>query len=134
MSDNLVCVRNSLTDIMEADAGHVPRWVLNLYATLGHHKHAEEFNRVQRGHQSMFETMPNMITMALIGGLIYPLSTTACAVMYSLGNFLYLIGYSDMSLNVRTARYMRGGGLKQVGLWGVFVTCCGAIWSLLEQA
>ena len=33
MSDNLVCVRNSLTDIMEADAGHVPRWVLNLYAT-----------------------------------------------------------------------------------------------------
>ena len=33
MSDHLVCVRNSLTDIMEADAGHVPRWVLNLYAT-----------------------------------------------------------------------------------------------------
>merc|ERR1711904_739988 len=55
----------------------------NLYATPGHHKHAEEFNRVQRGHQSMFETRPNMIAMALVGGIIYPLLTTACAVLYS---------------------------------------------------
>ena len=106
----------------------------NLYATPGFHKNAEEFNRVQRGHQSMFETMPNMVIMALVGGITYPLATTACAVLYSLGNFLYLIGYSDMNLNVRNARYMRGGGLKQVGLYGCFLTCCGAIWTLLQQA
>ena len=41
----------------------------NLYATPGYHKNADVFNRVQRGHQSMFETAPVFMLMALIGGI-----------------------------------------------------------------
>ena len=29
----------------------------NLYATPGYHKNADEFNRVQRGHMNMLETI-----------------------------------------------------------------------------
>lgn len=41
----------------------------NLYATPGVHKHAEEFNRIQRGHQSILEMITSVTAMALVGGL-----------------------------------------------------------------
>merc|ERR1712093_769466 len=44
----------------------------NLYAVPGVHEKADEFNRVQRGHQNMFETLSSMIAMTLVGGLKYP--------------------------------------------------------------
>jgi glutathione S-transferase len=43
----------------------------NLYATPGFHKHADEFNRAQRGHQNMFETSGLYTVMSLITGLRY---------------------------------------------------------------
>merc|ERR1719316_1581981 len=74
----------------------------NLYATPGHHKHADEFNRVQRGHQNMFESLPMVMCMTM------------------LGSYLYLKGYSDSALDVKTARYKRGGGIKWLGvLWAM---------------
>ena len=51
----------------------------NLYAVPGVHKHADEFNRVQRGHQSMMETMPNVIVMTLTAGLKFPKITSLFA-------------------------------------------------------
>jgi glutathione S-transferase len=104
----------------------------NAYATPGYHKHADEFNRVQRGHQNMFETMPNMIVMALVGGIKYPITSAVCALAYSAGSWLYLIGYSDTSLDVKTARYKKGGAVKMLGLLGTFFTCCGTCWALLR--
>jgi glutathione S-transferase len=53
----------------------------NLYATPGYHKEADAFNRIQRGHQNMFELMSTFSLMALIGGLKYPI---ACSVYSSL--------------------------------------------------
>jgi glutathione S-transferase len=45
----------------------------NLYGTPGFHKQADDFNRVQRGHQSMYETSPSVILFCLFGGLQYVL-------------------------------------------------------------
>ena len=92
----------------------------NLYATPGHHKHADEFNRVQRGHQNMFESLPTVMCMTLLGGLKYPLTNAIGYCLYLLGSFLYLKGYSDSALDVKTARYKRGGGIKWLGvLWAM---------------
>mmetsp|Transcript_13727 Transcript_13727/g.13893 ORF Transcript_13727/g.13893 Transcript_13727/m.13893 type:complete len:87 (+) Transcript_13727:78-338(+) len=41
----------------------------NCYATPGYHKRADEFNRVQRGHQNYYEGLTSYMAMALIGGL-----------------------------------------------------------------
>ena len=43
----------------------------NMYATPGYHKEADAFNRVQRGHQNMLETLDTFSLLALIGGLKY---------------------------------------------------------------
>jgi glutathione S-transferase len=92
----------------------------NLYATPGYHKQADEFNRVQRGHQNMFESLPQVMAMTLIGGLKYPTTNAAGFALYLLGSYLYLKGYADTSLDVKMARYQRGGGLKWLGvLWAM---------------
>ena len=49
----------------------------NLYATPGVHKHADEFNRIQRSHQNFLEMLDSYIVMTLLGGLKYPIP---CAV------------------------------------------------------
>jgi len=103
----------------------------NLYATPGHHKHADEFNRVQRGHQNLFESLPHVISMILVGGLKYPLFCAACGVLYSLGSYLFLVGYSDTKLDVKMARYKKGGGLKWIGILGAFGACCVASYSFI---
>ena len=53
---------------------------------------------------------------------MYPLVTTIGFNIYLVGNFLYAAGYADMKLNVKNARYKKGGWLKPVGL----LTCLGA--------
>ena len=47
----------------------------NLYATPGFHKQADAFNRVQRGHQSMLESIAPTILASLVGGLRYVVAT-----------------------------------------------------------
>lgn len=81
----------------------------NLYATPGYHDKADDFNRVQRGHQHMFESISDFRTNALIAGLKYPTVVTVCGIVYSLGNYLYMVGYSDTKLDVKTARLKKGG-------------------------
>ncbi len=49
----------------------------NLYATPGVHKHADEFNRIQRSHQNYMEMLDSYIAMTLLGGLKYPLACAA---------------------------------------------------------
>ena len=105
----------------------------NLYATPGHHKEADAFNRVQRGHQSMFETLPHLMSFALVGGLQYPLVSAVSALAYCLGSYFFLQGYSDTSLDVKSARYKKGGGLKWLGLLGAFFTCCSTCYSMLRK-
>jgi glutathione S-transferase len=92
----------------------------NLYATPGFHKQADAFNRVQRGHQNMLETLGTFSLMSLVGGLKYPLAVSGCSAVYFLGAYLFQLGYSDTALDVNLARYKKGGILKWVGFMGAF--------------
>jgi glutathione S-transferase len=95
----------------------------NLYATPGFHKQADDFNRVQRGHQSMFETLSSFTALALLGGIKHPITTAVAGLLFCVGNYFYLLGYSDTSLAVETARYKKGGMLKVLGFLTAFGTC-----------
>lgn len=88
----------------------------NLYATPGYHKQADEFNRVQRGHQHIFETLSDFRAVSFIGGLAHPITCAICGVVYCLGNYLYMLGYSDNKLDVKTARLKKGGPIAIVAL------------------
>lgn len=90
----------------------------NLYATPGYHKDADAFNRVQRGHQNMFEMNSTYSLMALVGGLKYPIACSIYSCLYSVGCVLFQKGYSDTSLDVATARYKKGGAVKWIGFFG----------------
>lgn len=105
----------------------------NLYATPGHHKHADAFNRVQRGHQSMLETMPNVMACTLVGGLKHPQLAAAAGLLYCVGSYLFLIGYADVRLDAKVARYQKGGPLKPLGYLLALGTACSALWSMATR-
>jgi glutathione S-transferase len=88
----------------------------NLYATPGFHKNADDFNRVQRGHQHMLESLSDFRAVSFIGGLGYPTICATFGAVYSLGNILYMLGYSDTKLDVKTARLKKGGPILMVAL------------------
>ncbi|KOO21818.1 microsomal glutathione s-transferase [Chrysochromulina tobinii] len=104
----------------------------NLYATPGYHKEADAFNRVQRGHQNMFESLSSMQTMSLLGGLKHPKVAAVGFCLYLAGCYFYMVGYSDMSLDVKTARYKRGGGLKWLGILACMYTSTSLAGSMLR--
>lgn len=88
----------------------------NLYATPGYHKDADDFNRVQRGHQKVYEHLSDFRAVAFIGGLVHPLTCAGCGIVYSLGNYLYMAGYSDTKLDVKLARLKKGGPMNMLAL------------------
>lgn len=90
----------------------------NLYATPGYHKEADAFNRVQRGHQNMFELMSTFSLMTLIGGLKYPIACSVYSTLYNVGSVLFQKGYSDTTLDVANARHEKGGTIKYIGIFG----------------
>ncbi|KAL7580473.1 hypothetical protein ACA910_004487 [Epithemia clementina (nom. ined.)] len=94
----------------------------NLYATPGYHKEADNFNRVQRGHQNMLEMISTYSLLALIGGLRNPIVCSISSVLYLSGSFLYQLGYADTNKDVATARYAKGGIIKYAGLLGAMVS------------
>ena len=90
----------------------------NLYATPGFHKEADAFNRVQRGHQNMFEVLPLFIAAALLGGLKHPIAVAVEGILFCLGSYLYQVGYADTKLNAEKARHVKGGPIKYIGVLG----------------
>ena len=83
----------------------------NLYATPGFHKEADAFNRVQRGHQNMYESLSSVMAMTLLGGLKYPKLNAAGFALYLLGSYFYLKGYADTTLDVKMARCAHAGSI-----------------------
>lgn len=79
------------------------------------HDKADEFNRVQRGHQNYLEGCDSYAIMTLLGGLKHPIACAAGSVCFCVGSVLYLKGYADASLDVKTARYKKGAGIKWIG-------------------
>ena len=94
----------------------------HLYATPGFHNEADGFNRIQRGHQNFLETLPLLLLLALMGGLQYPRTVAIASGLHAIGSILYQYGYSDTKLDVRTARFAKGGGLKHIGSLIVLVS------------
>jgi glutathione S-transferase len=103
----------------------------NLYATPGLHKQADEFNRVQRGHQSLFETLTSFTALSLIGGIKHPIVSAVAGILYCVGSVLFLSGYADTSLDVKTARYKKGGVLKVLGFVTAVGTCISVAGSII---
>mmetsp|Transcript_27137 Transcript_27137/g.40975 ORF Transcript_27137/g.40975 Transcript_27137/m.40975 type:complete len:152 (+) Transcript_27137:66-521(+) len=103
----------------------------NLYGVPGHHKDADSFNRVQRGHQNFMEINDSYIAMTLLGGLKYPIACSLGVLCYCAGSMLYQKGYADTSLDVQTARYKKGGIIKWVGFLISLVSTCSLGGSLL---
>ena len=102
----------------------------NLYGTPGFHKQADEFNRAQRGHQSMFEVITSFTALALLGGMKHPITTAVAGLLFCVGNVLFLMGYADTALEIEGARYKKGGALKHVGMilaLGTSISCAGSI-------
>jgi glutathione S-transferase len=104
----------------------------NAYATPNYHKNADEFNRYQRGHQNFLEYAHGYRMMTLIGGLEYPLACAIGSLFWSVGCVLYLKGYADSTLDVKTARYKRGAGIKWIGWFTSFYCTCAFGYSLFN--
>jgi glutathione S-transferase len=101
----------------------------NLYATPGYHDKADEFNRIQRGHQHLFESISDFRTCSLVAGLKFPVLVIVCGVLYNVGNYMYMLGYKDTKLDVATARLKKGGFLA---FFADMVLMLSAAWSALS--
>ena len=94
----------------------------NLYATPKYHDKADEFNRVQRGHQNYLENIDQYSIMTFIGGLKHPITCAVGSVLYCIGSILYMKGYADNNLDVKDARYKKGAAVKWLGFFASFVS------------
>lgn len=61
----------------------------------------------------------SLLSYVLVCYRRHPIATAVCGVLYHLGSILYLMGYSDTALEVKTARYKKGGTIKFLGFFGV---------------
>ena len=103
----------------------------NLYAVPGYHDKADEFNRVQRGHQNWMEMLDQYIALTLLGGLKYPIVCAVGSVFFFAGSVFYQRGYSDTSLDVATARYKKGGVIKWIGFFASLISTCVLAYSVI---
>ncbi|EJK72031.1 hypothetical protein THAOC_06479 [Thalassiosira oceanica] len=104
----------------------------NLYAVPKLHKDADAFNRVQRGHQNYLEGSDSYAIMTLVGGLKHPLACSIGSVCFCIGSVLYMTGYKDANLDVKTARYKKGGGIKWIGFLTSLISCCKLGYDLIK--
>ena len=65
----------------------------NLYAQ-GTSKNARAFNCVQRSHQQIFETFPQMCLLSMVGAVHYPIATAITLTSYCIGRFTLSQGYA----------------------------------------
>merc|ERR1719171_2802501 len=90
----------------------------NLYGVPGVHKHADEFNKIQRGHQNMLESALFYVPISLAVGLKHPIVVGLAGFCYSYGCYTYQSGYKKSVED-------RNGGLaffKYIGLLTTLIT------------
>ena len=103
-----------------------------LAAVPGFHKRADEFNRVQRGHQNFLEGATSYSIMTLLGGLVNPVACAVGSVCFNVGSVLYLKGYADVTLDAKDARYKKGAAIKWIGFLASLVSCGQLGYSLIR--
>ncbi|GAX12708.1 hypothetical protein FisN_15Hh187 [Fistulifera solaris] len=86
----------------------------NLYAQ-GTSKHARAFNCVQRAHQQIFETFPQVILSSLVAAWNFPLSTALATTLFCAGRVAFSNGYAagegdaSQRYSSKLAKYMWHG-------------------------
>lgn len=77
----------------EEDVEH--RYALpNLYVQ-GISKHARAFNAIQRSHQHIFETFPQLALSAMVGALNFPITAALSTLVYVAGRVAFSNGYAN---------------------------------------
>lgn len=66
----------------------------NLYAQ-GTSQHARAFNCVQRAHQQIFETFPQVILSSLVAAWNFPISAALATTVYCAGRVAFSNGYAE---------------------------------------
>jgi glutathione S-transferase len=85
----------------------------NLYGVPGVHKQADEFNKIQRGHQNMFESAIFYLPLSLMAGLEHPLAVAFGGLCYCVGSFAYQAGYTKTP----NGRNQGLGPIKYIGFF-----------------
>lgn len=70
--------------------------------------------------------------MTLLGGLKHPLACSIGSICFCIGSVLYMTGYKDANLDVKTARYKKGGGIKWIGFLTSLISCCKLGYDLIK--
>ena len=89
-----------------------------LYAPEGH-KHASEFNCVQRAHQNTLESYAIVMLQMCAAGLVYPITAAAFGATWCVGKVIYGYGYSTGGPQGRHI----GGIISHLGDIPLVVTC-----------
>lgn len=77
----------------------------------GYSENAKKFNCVQRGHQQALETYSSFLLFSLLGGIQFPLSTTAAGVWFCWARQQWANGYAT---GTPGSRYSHAASL---GVW-----------------
>eukprot|EP00915_Cephaloidophora_sp_WS-2016_P011359 GHVH01016701.1.p1 GENE.GHVH01016701.1~~GHVH01016701.1.p1 ORF type:complete len:140 (-),score=16.71 GHVH01016701.1:63-482(-) len=97
-----------------------------LYAPADH-KHADEFNRVQRAHQNLLEFLPMAMVLAACGGLAHPIVAAVMLGIFIVGRLIYVIGYTKNAA-------ARVPGFMMATFGGFFPLAALNVWSGVELA
>jgi len=76
------------------------------------------FNCYQRAHQNTLESYPAFLTLLLIGGFGYPITSSVCGMVWVIGRVVYSLGYYTGNPINRMK-----GAFHNFGLWGLLITC-----------
>lgn len=64
----------------------------------------------------------------------FPIANAVGSVFFCVGSILYKMGYSDTKLDVNTARFKKGGGIKYIGLFTALYSTGAFAYSLITSA
>jgi hypothetical protein len=68
----------------------------------------------------MFELLGDFQICSLIGGLQHPIAVAVAGLVWNVGSVLYMLGYKDAALDVKTARLRKGGPLQPFASFFIF--------------
>ena len=71
----------------------------------------------------LVESLPSFTLSALVAGVCYPVTMSITGLAWSVGAYLFQLGYADTSLDVKMARYKKGGMVFRLANAVAFGAC-----------
>lgn len=75
----------------------------------GFSKHAKDFNCVQRGHQQALETYTQFVTLSMVGGITFPITTVLGGLVWSIARWKWAQGYASGEPDKRYENFFARG-------------------------